>query len=74
VNLYHYTALIVLAMLMPTEVQAQSRTFYGADAARPQAATRRRSTAAMGAASALSRQPNHRADDHDGAGHPHPTA
>ena len=30
-NLYHFTAPIVLAMLMPTEVQAQSRTFYGAD-------------------------------------------
>jgi hypothetical protein len=99
VNLYHFTAPIVLAMLMPTEVQAQSRTFYGADGRvtgrsitgsggattiygadgrvtgrTSTSATRRRSTAAMGAASALSRQPNHRADDHDGAGHPHPTA
>ena len=26
-----FTTLLVLAALMPTEVQAQSRTFYGAD-------------------------------------------
>jgi YD repeat-containing protein len=31
VTLYHFTALIVLALLMPTDALAQSRTFYGAD-------------------------------------------
>jgi YD repeat-containing protein len=30
VTLYHFTALIVLALLMPTDALAQSRTFYDA--------------------------------------------
>jgi hypothetical protein len=29
VNLYHFTAPIVLALLMPTDALAQSHTFYG---------------------------------------------
>ena len=71
-------AIVLLALLMPTEVQAQSRTFYGADGrVTGRTSTSGNQTTIYGSdgrrvGTVTTTKPQ--ADDHDGAGHLHPTA